>query len=122
MRHGARPSLRIIVFAVAVLLLGGCFGGDGTKYSGTAVDVDRIDGYWRLQVLLSGGRSITGANEIITGIPVDELVCSEGAPTGGRAPVVGGMIRFTRRGNDADGSSPPGVGARDLVADCAAPA
>ena len=73
-----------------------------------------------LHVLLDDDRTIIGSDDISISVPVDQLGCSDGAPIGARTPAVDGVVRFTRRGNDADGSSPPGVGSRDVVVDCTA--
>ena len=69
-------------------------------------------------MLLDDGRTIIGSDDLSINVPVDQLGCSDHSPAGDRSPMVGGVVRFIRRGNDADGSAPSGVGSRDVVVDC----
>lgn len=120
----AVPGLVIVGFV-------GCSGGDGTHYSGRILDarqfvpaqppgtVQQLGPQWGVHLLLDGGKEIIGSDDIFISVPADELECTDGAPAGTRSPVVGGVVDFIRRGNDADASSPPGVGARSVVVDCA---
>jgi hypothetical protein len=97
----------------------GC-GGDRT-YSGTVVTepqpVMGVQGRWILTVRLDGDE-ILGTNLVQVGFNEAEMSCRDSTVRSPSDVAVGTLLTFTRVG-EAETSSPPIVGGRELRLDCA---
>lgn len=110
---------RVVAAVVLAVLLAGC-GGVGSAYRGTVEEVltsddeaDRVG----LRVRLDG-REIVSTDLIALYLNADELRCTDRSPLDVTDVEEGREVFFTRVGDSADMSNPPGVAGRDVRVDC----
>ena len=78
---------------------------------------DPLSDRWVVLLRLDDG-DVLGSEDVLVGFDRRALLCDDGSELAPRDLEAGTVVRFVREGEGVDTSDPPGIGSREIRAEC----